>query len=346
LKALFVGLGSVGQRHLRNLLTIIPEAEIMAVRSTRSVPLLSGTNQVLSSNTIRDKYNVDEFESLSEALNKKPNLIFITNPTSFHLEIAFEALKSGAFVFIEKPLSNDWNGVDKLINAENTIGEKRIALGYQYRFHPALKLVKKSIVECRIGKVVGARLVNGEYMPGWHPYEDYRQSYASRRELGGGAILTQIHDFDYAMLLFGEPKKVFSVGGHLSDLEVDVEDSVQILMECKNPMNNFPVSISLDYLQWPPVRSISVTGDKGSIECDLTNSMLTIFDREHDEVEHHKYPNFNRNDLFIEELKNFLAFAQGKELPMVDLEQGTRSLKISLAAFESMETGVVKSISK
>lgn len=346
MKALFVGLGSVGQRHLRNLLTIIPEVEIMAVRSKRSVPLLSNTNQVITSNTIREKYKVNEFESLSEALNKKPNLIFITNPTSLHLETALEALESGAFIFIEKPLSNDWNRVDNLKNAENEFGEKRIAIGYQYRFHPALKLLKKSLVEFRIGELVGARLVNGEYMPGWHPYEDYRQSYAARKTLGGGAILTQIHDFDYAMLLFGEPKIIFSVGGQISDLEVDVEDSVQILMECNNQKNNFPVSISLDYLQWPPVRSISVTGDKGSIECDLTNSILTIFDREHDDVEQHKFPNFNRNDLFINEMKNFLAFSQGKELPMVDLEHGARSLEIALAAFESMKTGRVESISK
>src|SRR5206468_7309611 len=82
-----------------------------------------------------------------------------------------------------------------------------------------------------IGNVLAARLEFGEYLPGWHPYEDYRQMPASRRVLGGGVILAQIHDLDLAYAFFGFPRRVFAVGGHLSDLEIDVEDTASILME-------------------------------------------------------------------------------------------------------------------
>jgi predicted dehydrogenase len=330
MKALFVGLGSIGQRHLRNLLTMLPDTEILALRTTRTVPLLSNNNQVHTDISVKEKYNISEFEHLSDALNQKPNIVFVTNPTSMHIKIAQKAIESGAFVFIEKPLSDQWDGVEELLKAENDCGKKKIIIGYQYRFHPALKIIKNSIEDGRIGAIVGARLVNGEYMPGWHPYEDYKKSYAARKDLGGGAIVTQIHDFDYAMWLFGEPTKLFAVGGKISSLDINVEDSVQILMQCSNGEKYFPVSISMDYLQWPAVRSLSITGDKGSIECDLTNSKLTICDRVVDNIETQTFENFDRNEMFISEMKNILAFADGKEKPFLDLETGIKSLKIAL----------------
>jgi predicted dehydrogenase len=338
MKALFIGLGSVGQRHLRNLLSIMPETEIMAVRSTRTAPLLSSSNQVLTSTSITEKYKIEEIETLTEALGKKPNLVFVTNPSSMHLEIAYKALESGAFIFIEKPLSDDWDGVEELLHLENKIGERRVAIGYMFRFHPVLNMLKKEIDKGRIGTLVGARLMNGEYMPGWHPYEDYRKGYPARKDLGGGAIVTLIHDFDYAMWLFGEPDKIFALGGHISNLDINVEDSAQVLMRCNNGKNDFPVSISMDYLQWPAIRTISITGDRGSIEGDLTNAKLTVYDRVNDDIEKHEFPNFNRNDLFLAEIKNFLAFANGNEQPVVDLKSGAKSLKVAIDAREFMET--------
>jgi predicted dehydrogenase len=338
MKALFVGLGSIGQRHLRNLITLAPDIELMAVRSTRSVPTLSNTNQVVKGVSIKDKYQIREFETLDLALTHMPDMVFVTNPTSMHVEVALKALKSGAHVFIEKPISHNSKGVKKLLELEDSFGEERVCIGYQFRFNPALQFLESILKKQIVGNVVSVRLVNGEYMPGWHPYEDYRESYAARKELGGGALVTQIHDFDYANWLFGRPSIVFSVGGQLSDLEVDVEDSVQVLMKCKD----IPVSIQLDYLQWPPGRDIFITGDKGSIHCNLSSMEVVINKRESQDIKRHTFPDFDRNNLFLDEMKNFIAFVHGKENPKVNLKEGVASLQIALAAKKSMETGEVQ----
>jgi predicted dehydrogenase len=198
--------------------------------------------------------------------------------------------------------------------------------------------------ENRIGRIVGVRLVNGEYLPGWHPYEDYRNSYAARRDLGGGALVTQIHDFDYAMSLFGNPNRIFAVGGQLSSLEVDVEDSVQVLMSCNRDGNVFPVSISQDYLQWPPQRGFAVVGDQGRIDCDLIRNVVTLSNRTLEKEEHHEFPGFVRNEMFMDVMRNFLAFAAGEEEPAVDLACGMASLKVALAARKSMEQSEVISL--
>ena len=341
MKALFVGLGSIGQRHLRNLKKIRPDVELMAIRSKNSGPVLSDSNQVIKDISKQKYYGLSEFDLIEDALTCKPDIVFITNPTSMHLSVAEEALKSGAFVFIEKPISHNYDGVEELINIESDFGKNKVLVGYQFRFNPALKLVKKLLEEGQIGNIVGAQLVNGEYLPNWHPYEDYRLSYASRKDLGGGALVTQIHDFDYATWLFGKPEKIYAVGGHFSDLEVDVEDSAQILMQIKG----IPVSIQLDYLQWPPRRMLSVTGDKGSIKCDLSTMEVTVSNRITETVKKQNFPNFNRNDLFIDEMKNFLAFVNGDENPVVTLTDGATSLRIALAAKNSMINGNSKKMS-
>jgi len=337
MKVLFVGLGSIGQRHLRNLRALTQGIDIMAVRSLRTAPVLSSVNNVVHDVTIAEQYSLKEYDSFDEALKKRPDVVFVTNPTSLHIDIATKALKSGCYVFIEKPLSHNWDGIDELIKLENEIGEKRIAVGYQFRYHPALQLIKKTLGEKRIGNLINANLINGEYMPGWHPYEDYRKSYAVRQDLGGGALVTQIHDFDYAMWLFGKPSQVFAIGGQLSELESDVEDSVQVLMQCKVQNNLLPVTVSLDYLQWPPKRTISIVGDRGTIQCDLTNMNVTVSDRVNNHIEEHKFPNFDRNELFMDEIRNFLAFVAGDEDPIVDLQSGASSLKVALAAHDSMK---------
>jgi len=335
MKALFIGLGSIGQRHLRNLKKLRPDIDIMAVRSQRIAPVLSDSNQVMNEVNIKDYYQLIEFDSIDKALSCKPDIVFVTNPSSMHVDFAKEALKSDAFIFIEKPLSHNYDGVEELIEIEKNIGINKIFVGYQFRFNPALTLVKKILKENGIGNLVGAQLVNGEYLPNWHPYEDYRLSYASRKDLGGGAIVSQIHDFDYAIWLFGNPQKIYAVGGHLSELEIDVEDSVQVLMQC----SGIPVSIQLDYVQWPPRREISITGDKGSIQCNLITMEVIVNNRITESTKKYDFPNFNRNDLFLDEMKNFLAFANGDEEPVINCIDGANSLRVALAAKSSMTSG-------
>ena len=99
------------------------------------------------------------------------------------------------------------------------------------------------IADRKLGHLTGAHIVNGEYLPGWHPYEDYRETHPARRELGGGCLRIQTHELDYALWLFGMPRQVFAVGGQLSRLEVNVEDAVDILMQCQDDGRPLPVHI-------------------------------------------------------------------------------------------------------
>ncbi len=341
MKCLFAGLGSIGQRHVRNLRQLLGnEVDILAYRSIGQSPVLNPDMTVKAGAAIETTYQIRSFDRLDDALAERPDAVFVTNPNRLHLSVALAAAKAGCHMFIEKPLSDSWDGVDELIEvAEN---KKLVAfVAYQFRFHPGLRCIKSLLEERRLGRLIAGHIVNGEYLPDWHPYEDYRQSHAARRELGGGSLRIQTHEFDYALWLFGMPRSLYAVGGHLSHLEVDVEDSVSVLMACEErPRERYPVHLHLDYLQRPPQRLCEVIGDAGRARYDFYANRVEVDDlrtRTHQVIE---FKGFDRNEMFLDELRHFLACLRGEAQPLVGLREAARSLQLSLWAEKSLSTGM------
>jgi predicted dehydrogenase len=190
----------------------------------------------------------------------------------------------------------------------------------------------------RLGKLLSVRAVIGEFLPNWHRYEDYRTMYAARADLGGGVILSQIHEFDYLFWFFGAPRRLFSVGGHFSSLELDVEDTASTLMECVFEGRALPVHISQDYLQRPAQRTCEVVGETGRVLIDFQAPSLTVwYDGNAPEID--RFEGFERNELFMRELQHFLSCVSERAKPTVDLRDGFESLRIALAVKESIATG-------
>ena len=136
-------------------------------------------------------------------------------------------------LFIEKPLSNSKSGIktlDKIVKQKKLI----TLMGNQFRFHPCIKKIHQLVKQKKIGKIISVQVENGSYLPDWHPYEDHAISYASQKKLGGGVVLTQIHDIDYLYWIFGNPKSVFSVTGKFSKLDISVEDYSSSLIQFRN----------------------------------------------------------------------------------------------------------------
>lgn len=341
MKFLIVGLGGIGQRHLRNLRALLGEAgEIRAVDPRPEIPVLTDSLQLEVGATLEGKYNLRIYPDLDAGLAWQPDAVFVCTPTSMHLSDAFRAAQAGCHLFIEKPLAHTLEGVAELIG----LAERRkltAVVGYQMRFHPGLQRLHALLEAGSVGRVLSVHAEIGEYLPGWHPYEDYRQMYASRKNLGGGVILSQIHEMDYLYWLFGLPRTVYARGGHLSRLEVDVEDSADILMDFGTGERPLPVSLHEDYLQRPPSRGCKVIGDAGKIVLDFPTLTLTVHDGEGKLAESVAFQDFQRNQMFLDEAKYFIEALQGKPAPLVSLRDGAQSLRMALAARESLATGKV-----
>ena len=340
MKILFVGLGSIGQRHLRNFVRVMGKSvEIFAVRKNRSVPVLDEQMKVVSGARLTDTYGIKEFDDLDLALAQNPDVVFVTNPSSMHLSTTMAAVHAGCDVFLEKPMSSDDIGVDELIKLADERGS-RILVGYQFRFNQGLKDIKALLEQNSIGDITSVQMVNAEYLPNWHPYEDYSQGYAARQELGGGALLSQIHSFDIAYWLFGTPIHIYAVGGHLSTLDLDVEDSVSVLMTYALKNGSMPLSLHLDYLQNPPSRTMSIVGDKGRIDWNAFANTVTVY--------HHceaapvvtDYSHLARNQMFVEQTEHFIRVLRDEEKPCVGLQDAVASLRMALASKKSMTEGI------
>lgn len=339
MKALFCGLGSIGQRHLRNLRTILGEGvEVLAYRGRGRNLVLNPDMTVRTDADLESTYNIRSFESLDDALSAKPDVVFITNPNALHIPVALAAARAGCHLFIEKPLSDSNEGLGDLIKLVERKGLVAF-VAYQFRFHPGLALMRSLIKSGRLGRLASAHIVNGEYLPDWHPYEDYRETHPAQRSMGGGCLSIQTHELDYAVWLFGMPRRVFAVGGQVSRLEVDVEDSVNVLLQCDYQGRPLAVHVHLDYLQRPPQRLCEIVGDAGKARYDYYANQVEFYDTQTREAETYRFDGFNRNQMFEDELKHFLACVRGEALPLVNLREAQRSLSVSMSALESLRTG-------
>jgi len=339
MNVLLVGLGSIGQRHVRNLRRLLgAQVEISAFRTRKLPRVLTDGFGIEPGSDVEEKYAIRVFDDLDEALAERPTIAFICNPSSLHLPAATAAARAGCHLFIEKPLSHSWDGVERFVDIVER--SNLVALvGYQMRFHPCLQRLRALLQEKRIGAVLAVNAEVGEHLPGWHPYEDYRQLYAARRDLGGGVVLSQIHELDYIYWLFGPARRVFALGGHLSRLDLDVEDTASILMECVIDGRAVPVHLHQDFVQRPPARTCEVIGDAGKIVLDFHGPILRLFDGSGDLAETYTVDRFQRNQMFLDQLQHLLACVAGDETPISTVRDGSQSLRIALAARESMATG-------
>ncbi len=318
LKALVVGYGSVGRRHAENLRALgVREIFFLRHKSTEDLP-------------------PRHLRSWSEALKTKPDFAIIANPTSLHIPAALRLAAAGIHLFMEKPLSHNLVGVTRLLNLVN---KKHLItmVGYNFRFHPQLLKIKKLLQEGAIGKVVGARAEAGQYLPDWHPGEDYRQGYAACAVLGGGVILTLIHEIDYLIWLIGAPQAIFCLADKISNLKIDVEDVAEILIKFSKGTTG---EVHLDYLQRIPRRTLEIIGEQGTILWNYFDGELKVFTVKNKKWKTYSLPrDFERNQMFMDEMKHFISCLRQRKGTIIPIAVGLLSLKMALAAKKSAKTG-------
>jgi predicted dehydrogenase len=334
MRLLLIGLGGIGQRHARNLRALFGErCELLAYRVRRDSPVLNDSLSIDHNHrSIEERYGIRSHETLEAALREVPEAAIICNPSSMHVSVALAAARAGCHLLIEKPVSHTLDQLDEL--AEVVKKQSLVCMvAYQLRFHPCLKLAHRLLTNGRIGRPIACRAVVGEYLPGWHRYEDYRSMYASKRELGGGVVLSQIHELDMLFWFFGRPKQIVSFGGHFSDLQIDVEDVASTLFA----YDGMVAHLQQDYLQQPPVRQLEIIGSSGKILVDLRAPRVLAYGDSGALIEDQSFEDLERNTLFLDEMKCFIDAVQTGHPVPVDLAAGRQSLEMALALKQSIE---------
>lgn len=324
LRTLVVGTGSIGRRHARNLMSL----------GIREIALCDNQPERLHQIADELKIDVTYFDYQHSLSTFKPDVVFVCTPPIFHIEQSLKAIRAGAHVFIEKPLSNQLDAVDDLIAAARNAGCV-VQVGYNLRFHTGIRKIKDLLDQRAIGRVLWAYAEIGQYLPDWRPWQDYRQSYTARQELGGGIILDASHEIDYILWMLGKPASVTCVAGQLSDLEVNVEDTADILLRFPDRIQ---AVIHLDFVQREYSRRCKVVGTDGTITWDYTTNQIVLYHvtgRERQAIDLTVSP----DQMYLDEITAFLDAVRSGRNSIANLVEAKTVIQVALAALKSSKTG-------
>jgi predicted dehydrogenase len=319
-KVLVVGSGSIGQRHLRNLRAIGVD-DLLAVEPA---PATAAAAAALGAAVM---------PSLDAALAKAPDAVIVCTPPHLHLDGARAALEAGAHVLVEKPLAVSLDGVDDVLALAETRG-RTLAVGYNWRFHAVSREVKRLLDAGAVGRPLILRVEVGQYLPDWRPQQDYRAGYNARAAMGGGILLDATHELDYAWWLCGEIKGVTAIVEKLSDLEIDVEDAALLHLRFASGALG---EAHLDTLQRAYARGGKLIGTEGTLVWELMEG-LRLYSTARGAWESRPMVT-DPNDMYREEMRQFLACVRDGAEPSASGRDGRRALEIVQAARTSAREG-------
>lgn len=327
---LILGAGSVGKRHLRNfsslrcLVSAIDPRPARLAEAAHIVPL------------------VHSFSNLETAFSQASQFsgVVVCSPTKYHVEQAIAAVEMRLPVFLEKPVSSDAESAARLVEAVER-ARVPLLLGYTYRWWPPLRELKARLEQGVIGKMRHVRCVMSAHLADWHPWEKYQDFFMASKEMGGGALLDESHFIDLMLWFFGVPGEVFAKVEHLSSLEIETDDNVDAWMHYPARMR---VSMHLDLYGRPHERSITVTGEEGTLYWSFEHNCLRFSHRATPAWEETRY-NCERNDMFFNAAKEFLHMIDTGCAPSCSIQDGYAVLRVIEALRQSSDTGRVVCVS-
>ncbi|HZP41163.1 MAG TPA: Gfo/Idh/MocA family oxidoreductase [Candidatus Binatia bacterium] len=322
LRLAVVGCGSIGSRHARNLRALgAPSIALCDLDRERARRLGSEIGARLATDDLGDLLTAH-----------RPHGVLVCTPPASHLEVAGAAVRAGAHVLCEKPLAPDLRAVDAFLALAER--ERRfVMMAMCYRFHPALRRIQVRLASGALGRVLGANLWAGQYLPDWHPWADYRTEYSARRALGGGVLLDSIHSFDTVRWLLGEPVEAVGMLARVSDLEIDTEDLAAAILRLEG---GAVVEVHVDYLQRHAQSRLEVVGSEGTLAFDGTAIRLR---RAGDAAWTEETVPFVVNEMYVAELAEFVDCLASGRRPALDGAEGRATLAVACAVRESAESG-------
>lgn len=304
MNVLFVGIGSIAKRHIRNLQIIANEKgfslHIDAFRSTKRDSGIFGIDQhFFNFSEVPDKYDV----------------IFITNPTDLHLQTLRQFHDKGKHFFIEKPVVSlqHIEEAKKFMLRDNSVYYVACPL----RYNAVIQYMKNYI---NPDEVISIRSISSSYLPDWRPGQDYRKTYSAHKNMGGGVSIDLIHEWDYLTYLVGFPQKIQSMIGKKSALEIDSDDYAIYIADYEDKI----VELHLDYFGRKPIRKIELFTDSETIIGDIASNQITFLSSEK-VIDFHE----ERDDYQRRELEYFITLIFGEKASENDFNHALQVLKLT-----------------
>jgi predicted dehydrogenase len=318
MNVIIIGYGSIGKRHVDNLLKSgqIDQITVFSkhFESFKNHPENKRLKLVRSN------------EDLSLLIKNEASFDFaiIANETYKHVETASILTELGIHLFIEKPVSDS---VIKAMSLKKITEDSKIKIfvAYNLRFLGTMQYIKNQINSGTIGRLYFAEIEVGQYLPSWRPLSDYRKSYSAWKEQGGGAALDLSHEIDYMRYLFGDPVSWKIMKSKVSDLDIDCEDIFKGIYQFSN---KFLCSVHMDYIRHNKKRGINIVGSMGTLECDFINKYIKIQKNNGETLLTEDVNLFDFDESYKSELNHFIECIDKDITPQITLDDGIEVLKL------------------
>ncbi len=329
MKALVIGCGSIGQRHIHNL---------------KKLKLKNLVAYDIDKNKIKfcsKKYNIQTFSDLNSALSFKPDFSIICTFPSSHLTLANTCIDNNSHIFVEKPISNSINGLAKMLTKASS-KKLKVGVGYNMRYDDGLRHLKTILLKKEISSPLSIFTEWGHNIKLWQKNSNYKNHYVLKK--GGGIILDDSHEYDYLRwLLNDEVKSVYCQTKKINDPKTQTESLASIILKFKK---GCIANLLIDYVRPKYQRMCHVIGEKGDLlwEFKIQNKKRNYSTKVKSTVTTNllknnitKTNNFlvRLNDMYIKELQNFIQSVKNKNEPNANGWDALKTLKIGLAALES-----------
>lgn len=306
-------MGSAGRRYLR-LVKELGTVHIDVLRSGRA--------------TIKEEVSPSPnniFFDIEKAFDRQYDVAIVCTPSALHYEYIVKALDNGINVLTEKPVSHK---MEHLFRIKSLLEQNDLKFGvcHNLRYHPAIKNLKKYIETGLLGEPICTSVQFCAYVPEWHPWEDYKKSYAAQKELGGGAALTHIHEIDYLNWLFGKPIKYNGIKASKKFIDINVDECAVINIE----HNSGVVSqLLLSLNTKPPKRNLMVYFTKGRIEVNLITGKTSFESNNGENIDMEKGVNsFNFDKTYTDMLMDFDKFIETGDSNICTIDEAIESTRI------------------
>ncbi len=314
MKALVAGLGSIGMRHARNMKAL-------------GIETIAGMDPDPAR---RDRFSGEiggaTFAALEDALGDAPDIAVIASPSRYHIEQARQCAAALCHLLIEKPLGVSADGVDDLAEAVRA-GGLFAHVGSNWKFHLAFQTMKSLLDDGAVGRVTGAQVLAGQWLPDWHPDEDYRTGYSARTDLGGGVVLDS-HELDCLTWLLGPAVEIVGMVARSGALEIETED---VAAACLRFESGALATLQVDYIQRDARRRYHICGDGGTVEWDVRLGQVTSFRADSGETVTVDTPLDDVNAMYVAQMRHVLDGAAGRTPPVTPIAAAARVLELQLA---------------
>jgi len=330
MRLLIVGCGSMGRRRTRNLLAL-EAGEIIAfdVREDRR-------------REIEEKHGVKTFESFDDAIAAEPDAVFVSVPPHLHSRYIKAAIEAGKPVFSEAPMTNTLAEMDEIIAlaaSKNVL----VAPSCTYLHHVNHQRVRQMLDSGKLARPVSLLLDTGHHVANWHPWEDYRQFYASDRAQGGMGWDILVHEIHLAEFLAGPIEAVVAMARDRLHIEgTKGFDNYDVVMETAD---NVSVVLHCDMFQRPWGMHRRLACDPGAAIWDWYHLRVCTEEPEwpaESVWEDIPLPEgYSVEDMYVPETSEFIAAARGEGTYRHNLQAERHTLEVMLAIEESSAKGTL-----